>query len=119
MVFGSRYEKRGESDDDTLITYIGNKAFTLIGKIFFNLPITDILYTFVLGNTKKVNSLKLKNDDFKFCIELPIKAYRKKIKIISCSSHERPRIAGKKKVNEFYDGFKILIELISLYFNKY
>ena len=35
VVFGSRYEKRGESDDDTLITYIGNKAFTLIGKIFF------------------------------------------------------------------------------------
>ena len=119
IIFGSRYEYRGKSEDDTLITYVGNKFFTLFGKIFFNLPITDILYTFVLGNTKKVNSLKLNNSDFKFCVELPIKAFRKNINIISCYSHERPRIAGKKKVNEFLDGFKILTRLVELLFRNY
>jgi len=39
LVFGSRYEKNSGSEDDTLVTYIGNKIFTLIGKIFFSLPI--------------------------------------------------------------------------------
>ena len=55
FVFGSRYIKNASSEDDTIITLIGNKIFTLIGKIFFSLPISDILYTFVLGNTEKAN----------------------------------------------------------------
>ena len=54
FIFASRYEKNSKSDDDTLLTYIGNKIFTLIGKIFFKLNITDILYTFVLGKTGNV-----------------------------------------------------------------
>ena len=36
LVFGSRYEKNAGSDDDTLITYIGNKIFSFLGKIFFH-----------------------------------------------------------------------------------
>jgi hypothetical protein len=31
-------------------------------------------------------------------------------------SYERKRIAGKKKVNEFKDGFKILIYMIRIFF---
>ena len=68
LVFGSRYEKNAGSDDDTIITFIGNKIFSFIGKIFFLLPITDILYTFVLGNTEKVQNLKLVKDDFSFLV---------------------------------------------------
>ena len=39
LIFGSRYEQDSSSEDDTLITFIGNKIFSLIGKIFFSLPI--------------------------------------------------------------------------------
>ena len=100
LVFASRYEKNSSSDDDTIITLIGNYIFTLLGKIFFKLTITDILYTFVLGNTENTKNLNLKEKDFCFCVELPIKARRKNLKIASLNSHERKRIAGKKKVNE-------------------
>ena len=34
FVFGSRYLKNASSDDDTLVTYVGNKLFSLLGKIF-------------------------------------------------------------------------------------
>ena len=37
FVFATRYLKKGGSDDDTIITFIGNKIFTLIGKIFFKI----------------------------------------------------------------------------------
>ena len=40
------------SEDDTIITYSGNNIFTLLVKFFFKLPITDILYTFVLVKLK-------------------------------------------------------------------
>ncbi len=119
IVFASRYEKNSSSDDDTIITLIGNYIFTLIGKIFFRLNITDILYTFVLGNCEKTRSLNLEQKDFCFCVELPIKAKKKLLKIESINSHERKRIAGEKKVNEIRDGFKILISMIKLFFFKY
>ena len=116
FIFGSRYMSGALSQDDTIITFLGNKIFTFIGKIFFSLPISDILYTFILGNTKKANALQLKEKSFSFCVELPILAKKSKHKLISVPSHERSRIAGKKKVNEFKDGFLILINMIKIYF---
>ena len=118
ILFASRYEKNGGSDDDTFLTLIGNKIFTILGKLFFKLKITDILYTFVVGNTKKVKELNLESKDFGFCVELPIKAIRNNLKISSIASMERKRIAGKKNVNEFKDGFLILFRMLILFFKK-
>ena len=116
IVFGSRYEKNGFSEDDTIVTLLGNKIFTLIGKIFFSLKITDILYTFVLGKTEEVKNLSLNQKDFRFCVELPIKAMKKGYKLSTISSYEKKRIAGIKKVNAPKDGLLILSQMIYLYF---
>lgn len=118
IVFGSRYMGKASSEDDDFITTIGNFIFSLLGKIFFRLKITDILYTYVLGKTKKVKDLKLKSQDFKFCVELPIKAHRNNLRYTSYPCNERKRIAGKKKVNPFLDGLWILLGMISLFFNR-
>ena len=117
IIFASRYEKNSKSDDDTIVTWIGNKVFTLIGKIFFSLNITDILYTFVLGKTKEVKELNLNQNDFRFCVELPIKAKKKGLNLCTITAHEKKRIAGKKKVNAFRDGLLILSHMLFLFFN--
>tara|TARA_Y100000741_G_scaffold174263_1_gene132138 strand:- start:80 stop:748 length:669 start_codon:yes stop_codon:yes gene_type:complete len=116
FVFASRYEKNCGSDDDTFITFIGNYIFTYLGKIFFKLKITDILYTYVMGRTSCAKKLQLTAKDFSFCVELPIKAKRDGYKICTSKSFERSRIAGKKKVNAFRDGLKILFSMIKLFF---
>ena len=116
FVFASRYEKNCGSDDDTLVTLIGNYIFTFLGKIFFKLEITDILYTFVMARTTCIKKLGLTAKDFSFCVELPIKAKRTGYKICTSKSVERSRIAGKKKVNAFRDGLKILFSMIKLFF---
>ncbi|MDA7812497.1 glycosyltransferase family 2 protein [Candidatus Pelagibacter sp.] len=115
IIFGSRYEKDASSEDDTLVTKVGNFIFTKLGKILFKLPITDILYTFVLGKTKMTLNLNLQSQDFAFCVELPIKAQRKNYKIFSTPAHERARIAGKKKVNAIRDGLYILKKMIFMF----
>ena len=118
FIFASRYEKNCGSEDDTIITFVGNFIFTLLGRIFFKLSITDILYTFVMGKSAKAKVLKLKKNDFAFCVELPITAQRHGLKLGTSKSYERKRIAGKKKVNAFKDGFIILIEMIRFLFKR-
>ena len=118
FIFASRYGANSGSDDDTVLTLVGNYIFTYIGKIFFKLNITDILYTFVIGRTEQAKKLNLNQKDFSFCVELPIKAKKMKMQLGNINSYERKRIAGKKKVNAFKDGFLILKHMIRLFFMK-
>ena len=118
VLFATRYKKNASSEDDTVVTFLGNKLFTLIGKIFFKLPISDILYTYVIGDTHKILSLNLKQKDFTFCVELPIKAKQNSLKIADIPSNEKSRIGGIKKVNEIRDGFLILLHMVKLFLNR-
>ena len=115
LVFASRYLKGGGSDDDNIVTFVGNKCFSLIGNLLFNLNLSDILYTFIIGKTKSVRMLGLKYHDFRICVEIPIKAKFKKMNYICTPSFERERIGGKKKVNALKDGLLILSEIV-IYF---
>jgi len=116
LVFASRYLRGAGSDDDTILTKIGNYIFSFLGNIFFSLKLSDILYTFVLGKTVSFKKLDLKSNDFCFCVEMPIKASRFGMNIIDTPSYERKRIGGEKKVSEFKDGFKILLFMIKSFF---
>ena len=118
FVFASRYEKLAGSEDDTFLTIIGNYFFSIFGKIFFSLKISDILFTYLLGKTQSFKKLNLQSDDFCLCVEMPIKAKKLGMIMKDIPSFERSRIAGKKKVNEFRDGFKILIFMIKSLFNS-
>ena len=112
FLLASRYEKGASSDDDTIITYVGNKIFTFLGNILFNLKISDILYTYIIGKTSNFKKLNLKSKDFRLCVEIPIKAKKNHFLLKSMPSHERSRISGKKNVNELKDGLLILFYLL-------
>ena len=116
FVYTTRYEKTGGSEDDTLITLIGNKIFSKLGNIFFSLKISDILYTYLMGKTKSFKKLNIESNDFRFCVELPIKMQLSNMKYKCIPSYEYKRIAGKKKVSAFKDGFLILLEMLRLFF---
>lgn len=117
FVFGSRYLNKGGSEDDTLLTLIGNQIFTFLGKLFFKLKLSDILFTYILGETKKFKDLKLKSKDFRLCVEIPVKIVEKNYSYVTIPSFERSRLGGKKKVNEFKDGFLILFAMIKFFIN--
>ena len=119
FVFNSRYlYPGGGSEDDTVVTLIGNKIFSFFGNLFFKLNISDILFTYIIGKTKSFQKLNLMYRDFRLCVEIPIKAKRNKLLYKSIPSYERSRIAGKKKVNAIKDGFLILFGMVSLFFRK-
>ena len=114
FVFSSRYIKGAGTEDDTFLTSVGNFFFTQLCNFLFKLRISDVLYTYVMGSVEAFKSLDMRHDDFSFCVELPIKAKKKNFILTDFPSFERSRIAGVKKVNEFRDGFFILISILRL-----
>ena len=114
-VFASRYLKGAGSDDDTIVTKIGNFIFSALGNILFSLKLSDILYTYILGKKESFQSLNLKSNDFCLCVEIPVKMKRMNAMYIERPSYERVRIHGIKKVKAFQDGFKILTHMIKLF----
>jgi len=118
FIFASRYAHSGGSTDDTPLTYVGNKIFTFLGNFLFQLKISDILFTYILGNTNKFKKLNLNSRDFRLCVEIPIKIKRNKFSYKCIPSVERSRIGGKKNVNEFIDGFLILYSMIKYFIKK-
>ena len=117
IIFCSRYEKGGGSDDDDIITRIGNFLFTFIGNILFSLKISDILFTYFVAKKNEIEKLKLKSNDYCLCVEIPIKCKINNYKYKTIPCFERKRFADKKKVKPFRVGFSILIYIFK-YFLK-
>jgi len=118
IVYAERYGIGAGSLDDTLITHIGNRIFTNIGKIFFNLVLNDILHTFFLCEVKKFNEIDFKYKDFSFCVEFPIKVKRHNFLCSYIPTIEKKRYSGVPKVRSFIDGLKILNGMIVLFFKR-
>ena len=115
-IFCSRYLNNAGSDDDTFLTFIGNKIFTLTGKVFFSMKLEDILYAYYLSDVKKIKKLNLQQQDFSIALEIPLKIENFDQTYCEIPSKERKRISGIKKVREFVDGFKLLKYMIFFYF---
>ena len=111
FIFGSRYKGSGGSDDDDAITFIT--------RFILGIKLSDILYTYVLCNVDKFNNLNLKNNDFKLCIELPVKIKKNNHTYVDLEMFERKRFDGKKKVNVIKDGLLISYEIIKSFFYIY
>ena len=117
IVFASRYEKNGKSLDDGIITKIGNYFFSIVGNIFFNLKISDILFTYIVAKKKAFDQMNLFSNNYNLCVEIPLKAKFLNFNYAVHPCIERKRVADKKKVKPFKVGFEILFFLIKCYFN--
>ena len=116
FVFCSRYLGGQVSEDETLITKIGNIFFTYFVKIFFGIKSTDVLFLYFMTKTDNLRAIDCKMFDFRICIEILVNAY-KKFKCVEIFSKEKKRLFGESKVNKLLDGIKILSYLIVLRFN--
>jgi len=107
-VIASRYAKGGRSEDDTLLRLLGNKIFTWMTNVVHGINTTDSLYLFTAISKQGLDKLKLKSKEFEFCTEIIVKAHKAGLKFAEVPVVERPRFAGKSKVNPLIHGLKIL-----------
>ena len=101
FVFCSRYLGGQVSEDDTIMTKIGNYFFTNFVRIFFKIKTTDVLFLYFMTKTNNLRSVY----DFRICIEILIKTYKFKCKVFS------------KKKKGFMETKLTKFLMVSKYFN--
>ena len=116
FIFGTRYLGGAKSDDDTPLSKFANYLITKIVKILFKIDTTDVLFFYILGKKENIKKLDLKQQDMTICTEFLIKSYRN-FKCKEILSKERKRLSGVSKVNKVFEDFKILGNILKLYFS--
>ena len=113
--WGSRYLGGGKSLDDTWLRYFGNQLFTFLIRFIHGLKITDILYMFPAFKKEIFDKVSLQFSDFRFGIELPVKAHKAGFKFGEVACVERKRMTGETKVKDLADGYKIFKAILKKY----
>lgn len=113
--WGSRYIQKKKTADDTWLRYFGNQFFTLLTRTLHGVRTSDILYMFAAFKKEVFEKVSLESPGFEFCIELPVKAHKAGFKFGEVACSERKRFAGKTKVNDLVDGWKILLAILKKY----
>jgi len=117
----SRYLPPASSEDDTFITALGNKLFTLMISGLGPFPITDSLVIF-----RGIRCSIVKDPDFRYYLKGPMleplmsgwcNLHRKKMAEIA--GDEPARIGGASKMRVLYNGSMILLMVVRLYLKKF
>jgi glycosyltransferase involved in cell wall biosynthesis len=108
LALGSRYLPESGSEDDTLVRYVGNKAFTWALCKMYGVDITDALFFYTAMRREVVQSITATSPGFEYIVEFLIKAQRAGFKFAEVPSAEKARTAGKSKVNAVVDGLRML-----------
>ncbi len=113
MVFCSRYLPGG-SRENMMIRGLGDKVFTFLARALFKVDLTDAILFYALGKKEAFEALGLTARGFSIRAEVPIKLHKAGYKYTEIPSRERPRFAGRSKVNAMWDGLMILATMIKL-----
>ncbi len=108
IAYGSRYLPESGNDDDTWITFIGNKLFTFLLNKVQHVRLSDALFLYIAARKEVFDKINMKSTNFEYCIEFPIRAHKAGFRHCEIPSRENKRLTGKSKVNAFYDGLRIL-----------
>lgn len=119
IVFCSRYLPGAGSDDDTIVRSVGNWLFTFLLRAMFGVRLSDALFFYALGRKELFKGMDLEARDFAMCVEIPIKVHKAGYRYAEMPLRERARIAGKTKVNAFWDGLAILAFMVRLKLRGY
>lgn len=98
-VFGSRFVKSSVISDYPLLKLILNRMGNLFIQVILLIKFNDITNAFKIYRTDVIRScLPLESCDFNITVELPLKAYRRRFKIIQIPINWKGRKTGLSKL---------------------
>ncbi|KJJ84428.1 histidinol-phosphate phosphatase family protein [Candidatus Omnitrophus magneticus] len=114
MVIASRYYQDAKSEDDDIVTALGNWMFTKIVNILFGSDYTDSLVMFRAFKKNIPYEYKMQSRKHPtFELELAIKCAKHKLKVKDIPVDEPKRIGGKRKMRPLYNGATLIVKITS------
>ncbi|MBU0762506.1 MAG: glycosyltransferase family 2 protein [Candidatus Altiarchaeota archaeon] len=114
VVYGSRF--MGESKNQSMLFYVGNKILNLCFNALFFTRLTDVETCYKLASADVFRSLKLSSDGFEIEGEISAKLVKNGHKILELPIKYFAREKEKKKIN-VWDGVKTAATMIKLRLN--
>ncbi len=123
LVIVSRYLKGAKSYDDSLLSGLGNRAFTFLINKLFKANYTDSLIGFRAFRRETIKKIGLVRPAFWFekmfyehtswDFLSSVRCAKQKLKVAEIPGDEPARIGGVEKVRKFKVGFVLLVQLIA------
>ena len=129
MVIVSRYLSGARSYDDSIMSGLGNRAFTFLINVFHQGRYTDSLIGFRAFKRKTIETIGLVDGPANWFEKKyfhlsswdflsSVRCARKKLKVGEISGDEPARIGGVEKVQKFKVGLVLLVQLFFEMFTK-
>lgn len=112
FVIASRYAPGARSDDDDIVTAIGNWGFTFVTNLLFWSSYTDVLVGFRGYRKSAYEKLDMTATGLDWSIQMPIQFRKKRMRVADVPAIEPKRIGGVRKMRPFRTGVRILKTLI-------
>jgi dolichol-phosphate mannosyltransferase len=122
IVYGSRLNRRPHFNKEErktkfFIHYLANRTLSLLTRILYNRPTTDISTCYKLFPAKDAKLLKFENNGFEFDVELTAKLLKRNLRFMEVPISYSPReIKEGKKFNTLRDGPLAFITIIKYRF---
>lgn len=108
VVYGSRF--KGKHDGMGTSHKIGNKILSLVARVLYNAPITDVMTGYKAFSKKAITSINLSEDGFEVEVEITAKVLRNNWRFLEIPISYTYRQRGFSKIN-YQDGLTSLIKL--------
>ena len=110
VAYGSRF--RGDSQDFSLLHWVGNRMLTIITNVLYGSHLSDMETCYKLFRTDILKSIDFRADRFNFEPEITAKLLRRGVKILELPIKYRGRKFTEGKKITWRDGFSALGTLI-------
>jgi len=109
IVYGSRF--RGKCEDMSFSHFVGNRILSLVARILYRAPITDVMTGHKAFDRAVFNSFELNEDGFAVEVEMTSKGLQNGWRFTEVPIHYSFRNFGVSKI-DYFDGFRGLFGLI-------
>ncbi len=108
LVIASRYRDGAKSDDDDVLTAIGNWGFTKLINLLFGTAYTDALCGYRAYRTKSFETLGLDVAHLSWVIQSSIRFATYGYRVGEIGADEKKRMGGVRKMKPFKTGLELL-----------
>jgi glycosyltransferase involved in cell wall biosynthesis len=96
----------------------GNKFASLYASLLFGHRMTDVQAGMKAWSRQAAEQIELVSDNYSYEVEIPVKALRRKLRVVDVPITTEARQGGKTNVNVVFDGLRLLADITRFWLGR-